>query len=168
MTYRIVEKPSLHIVGIRIPIVGDMEENLRIVPKFWQSIVRGPLFARICALPAGEPKGILGISVYENPQNIYYYIGPLIPLHLPACMNITFLLLSGWCLKMRAALRKRYSASSGISIQNGCRFPDISTQNCPILRYILSKMEFRNMAIQKYGLQFVRRIIKNASFESGR
>jgi AraC family transcriptional regulator len=75
MTYRIVEKPSLHIVSVRIPIVGDMEENLRIVPKFWQSIVRGPLFARICALPAGEPKGILGISVYENPQNIYYYIG---------------------------------------------------------------------------------------------
>lgn len=75
MTYRIVKKPSLHIVGIRTPMVDDMEENIKIVPEFWQATLHGPLFARICALPAREPKGILGISVYEDPQNIHYYIG---------------------------------------------------------------------------------------------
>ena len=37
MAYRIAEKPPLRIVGIRIPLTSDMEDNLRIVPEFWKA-----------------------------------------------------------------------------------------------------------------------------------
>lgn len=75
MAYHIVEKQPLRIVGIRIPIVCDMEDNLRIVPDFWKSTLQGNQFSEICRLSDREPNGILGISVYENPEEIYYYIG---------------------------------------------------------------------------------------------
>lgn len=75
MAYHIVEKQPLRIVGIRIPMVCDMKENLRIVPDFWESTLQGDQFSEICRLSDREPNGILGISVYENPEEIYYYIG---------------------------------------------------------------------------------------------
>ena len=75
MAYRIVKKPSLRIVGIRIPLTSDMEDNLRIVPEFWKALLQGKQFLEICSLSNGEPRGILGISVYRNPKEIYYYIG---------------------------------------------------------------------------------------------
>ena len=75
MTYRIAEKQSLHIVGIRIPMVEDTKQNLTIVPDFWKSTLQGNQFSQICKLSNQEPNGILGISVYESPKEIYYYIG---------------------------------------------------------------------------------------------
>ena len=75
MAYRIAEKPPLRIVGIRIPLTSDMEENLRIVPEFWKASLQGKQFLEICRLSNGETRGILGISVYKNPREIYYYIG---------------------------------------------------------------------------------------------
>ena len=75
MAYRIVKKPSLRIVGIRIPLTSDMEDNLRIVPEFLKALLQGKQFLEICSLSNGEPRGILGISVYRNPKEIYYYIG---------------------------------------------------------------------------------------------
>jgi len=75
MTYHITEKQSMRIVGIRIPMVEDMEENLRIVPDFWKQVLQGNQFEEICRLSNQEPSGILGISIYENPKEIYYYIG---------------------------------------------------------------------------------------------
>ena len=75
MAYYIAEKQPLHIVGIRIPMVEDMEENLRIVPDFWKAALQGNQYSEICKLSNLEPNGILGISVYESPKEIYYYIG---------------------------------------------------------------------------------------------
>ena len=75
MAYRIAKKPPLRIVGIRIPLTSDMEDNLRIVPEFWKALLQGEQFLEICKLSNGEPRGILGISVYRNPKEIYYYIG---------------------------------------------------------------------------------------------
>lgn len=63
MVYHIAEKQSLHIVGIRIPLTCDMEENLRIVPDFWKTTLQGNQFSEICKLSSQEPNGILGISV---------------------------------------------------------------------------------------------------------
>ncbi len=75
MAYHITEKQPLRIVGMRIPMVEDTEENLRIVPNFWKQVLQGNQFEEICRLSNQEPSGILGISVYENPKEIYYYIG---------------------------------------------------------------------------------------------
>ena len=83
MAYRIAPKPPLRIVGIRIPLALDMEENLRIVPEFWKASLQGNNFSEICRLSNGAPRGILGISVYKNPKEFYYYIGVIqIPLSL--------------------------------------------------------------------------------------
>ncbi len=86
MAYRIVKKPPLRIVGIRIPLTSDMEENLRIVPEFWKALLQGKQFLEICSLSNGEPRGILGISVYKNPREIYYYIGVAVNSPAPAGM----------------------------------------------------------------------------------
>ena len=75
MAYRIAEKPPLRIVGIRIPLTSDTEDNLRIVPEFWKATLQGKQFWEICRLSDREPRGILGISAYKNPKEIYYYIG---------------------------------------------------------------------------------------------
>ncbi len=86
MAYRIVKKPPLRIVGIRIPLTSDMEDNLRIVPEFWKALLQGKQFLEICSLSNGEPRGILGISVYKNPREIYYYIGVAVNSPAPAGM----------------------------------------------------------------------------------
>lgn len=75
LAYRIEKKAPFRIVGVRIPMVEDMEENLRIVPDFWKATVPGKQFSRICRLADREPGGVLGVSVYENPKEICYYIG---------------------------------------------------------------------------------------------
>lgn len=74
MTYHIVQKEAMRIVGIRTPLVQDMEENHKNVPDFWSRTMQGTDFSVICSLTPAEPKGILGISVYQNPENIFYYI----------------------------------------------------------------------------------------------
>lgn len=86
MVYHITEKQPLRIVGIRIPMVEDMEENLRIVPDFWKSTFQGKQFLEICRLSDQEPSVILGISVYENPKEIYYYIGVITNATVPLGM----------------------------------------------------------------------------------
>lgn len=86
MVYHIAEKQSLHIVGIRIPLTCDMEENLRIVPDFWKNTLQENQFSEICKLSNQEPNGILGISVYESPKEIYYYIGVATNASAPADM----------------------------------------------------------------------------------
>ena len=86
MAYHIAKKPPLRIVGIRIPITGNMEENLRIIPEFWKTALQGNKFPEICRLPGGEPEGILGTSVYKNPKEIYYYIGTATNSPAPAGM----------------------------------------------------------------------------------
>ncbi len=86
MVYHIAEKQPLHIVGIRIPLTYDMEKNLRIVPDFWKTTLQGNQFSEICKLSNQEPNGILGISVYESPKEIYYYIGVATNTSAPADM----------------------------------------------------------------------------------
>lgn len=87
MAYHIAKKQPLRIVGIRIPMVEDMEKNLRIVPDFWKSTLQGNQFLEICRLSNQEPSGILGISVYENPKEIYYYIGVATNVSAPSGMH---------------------------------------------------------------------------------
>ncbi len=86
MAYHIVEKQPVRIVGIRIPLACEMEENLRIVPSFWEAAWQGSQLSEICSLSNQEPDGILGVSVYESPRQIYYYIGVATNSPVPAGM----------------------------------------------------------------------------------
>lgn len=74
MSYRITSKHSMRMVGVRIPLVKDMEENYRIIPEFWRSVLNCHLFSEICSLSDQSFKRILGISVYESPKKLFYYI----------------------------------------------------------------------------------------------
>lgn len=74
MTYHIEEKDAMRIVGIRTPLTEDMEENQKNIPLFWEDILSRHTFDRLCGLSDREPPKILGVSVYENPRDIYYYI----------------------------------------------------------------------------------------------
>ena len=74
LTYRVTEKKAMRVVGIRIPLVEDMEENQRRVPEFWNSAINKNLLADIIGVSDREPEGILGITAYEGPGQIFYYI----------------------------------------------------------------------------------------------
>lgn len=74
MSYRITEKAAMRIVGIRIPLVADMEENQKVVPEFWKDTLENNHLPKILELANQEPGGILGVTVYVNPQEIFYYI----------------------------------------------------------------------------------------------
>lgn len=72
MAYCITEKSSMRMVGVRIPLSTDMEENQKNIPQFWKSVLSSNLFSEICSLSNQSPQGILGVSVYESPQRFFY------------------------------------------------------------------------------------------------
>lgn len=74
MNYRIKEKEIIRIVGVRTTLQEDMDENQKIVPVFWDKMLKSTLFSDICGLANREPNGVLGVTAYTNPENIYYYI----------------------------------------------------------------------------------------------
>jgi AraC family transcriptional regulator len=74
MPYRVEKKEAMRIVGIRIPLSQDMEENQRIVPPFWEKTLKSTRFPEICSLSNQYPNGVLGITAYLSPDEIYYYI----------------------------------------------------------------------------------------------
>lgn len=75
MSYRIEEKEAMRIVGIRIPLTVNMDENQKLVPPFWNKTINSSQFFKICRLSDNPPYGILGITTYHNSGGIYYYIG---------------------------------------------------------------------------------------------
>lgn len=74
MNYKIEEKKAIRLVGIRTELQEDMEENRKIVPLFWNKILKSSSFSEICELTNKDPHGILGVTAYTDPENIYYYI----------------------------------------------------------------------------------------------
>lgn len=55
MTYHIGNKPSMRIVGVRIPLTERMDENQQIIPRFWDSVLESGEFSRLCALSRTLP-----------------------------------------------------------------------------------------------------------------
>lgn len=86
MLYHIAETGTIRIVGIRTLLTENMEENQRIVPGFWKDTLGSEQFSDICLLSNESPKGILGISVYHDPNNIFYYIAAATNSEVPAGM----------------------------------------------------------------------------------
>lgn len=74
MPYRVEEKAAMRIVGIRIPLNVDMDENKKNVPPFWEKTLKSNQFKTICNLSNQQPTGILGITACQNYNEIYYYI----------------------------------------------------------------------------------------------
>lgn len=74
MRYRIETKDPIRIVGVRVALEEDPEQNFQIAPSFWETTLKSNLFSEICNLANQNPPGILGVTVYQNPEEIYYYI----------------------------------------------------------------------------------------------
>ena len=73
MNYRIEQKPSFNLIGIREAISNDAEESFESVPLFWQKAT--PQIPQLLSMMQTEPKGLLGVSTcneVENEQNYYY------------------------------------------------------------------------------------------------
>ena len=50
MAYHIEEKKNIRIIGIRIPLVEDAEENMRNVPAFWKKAVLDGSISKLAEL----------------------------------------------------------------------------------------------------------------------
>ena len=74
MSYYIEEKEAMRIVGVRTNLTEDMEENQKKIPLFWNNLIMTQSFKTIIEMNKQKQDGILGISLYEGPQNIFYYI----------------------------------------------------------------------------------------------
>ena len=74
MSYRIETKEPIRIVGMRTNLREDIDENYKIVPDFWDETLKNDMLSEIGRLSNQTPYGLLGASVYLNPNEIYYYI----------------------------------------------------------------------------------------------
>jgi len=74
MRYRVETKKSIRIVGVRIALQENQEQNFKIVPTFWDTTLKSNLVPEIYKLTNQNPHGILGVTVYQNPEENYYYI----------------------------------------------------------------------------------------------
>ena len=66
MAYHLEEKKNIRIVGIRVPLVEDAEENMRNVPAFWKKAVLDGSISKLAELSNKNPDGILGAVSYTH------------------------------------------------------------------------------------------------------
>ena len=86
MSYHITERNAMRVVGIRLPLTEDMEENQRTVPRFWEETLKKKQFSQICMMSDENSAGILGLTVYHDPDHIFYYIAAATNKEVPAGM----------------------------------------------------------------------------------
>ena len=75
LQYRIETRGPLRIVGFKMQLFSDMEQNFLEIPRFWQRIKESRQFAQFEPLMNAEPQGMLGLSLYQGPEDISYMIG---------------------------------------------------------------------------------------------
>ena len=74
MNYRIEERDAFRIVGAKAHFGMNLEESFAQVPKFWAQTVQSGMAQAVCALPAKEPCGLLGVSTCMDGRDFDYYI----------------------------------------------------------------------------------------------
>lgn len=99
MEYKIEEKQAIRVVGARVPLVKNIEENMLQIPRFWEECCQKRLTPKIIQLIEKEPYGLLGVAVYQEPDNCYYYIAAateqpvpqgMFECHIPASTRVIF------------------------------------------------------------------------------
>lgn len=74
MPYKIEKKSSMRVVGIRIPLTYDMDENFKLIPSFWEQTKQSKMIYQILNLNNTAQKKVFGISIYNENDEVYYYI----------------------------------------------------------------------------------------------
>ena len=74
INYRIEKKEAFRVTGVRKNLKTDIEANFENIPLFWADTKKSEIFPELCKLITPDFPKILGVSVYENAENFYYYI----------------------------------------------------------------------------------------------
>ena len=74
INYRIEKKEAFRVIGLRKNLKTDIEDNFKNIPSFWADTKKSGFFPSLCKLITPDFPNILGVSVYENEKNFYYYI----------------------------------------------------------------------------------------------
>ena len=74
MDYRIAEKEEFRVVGVRIKIGMNVDENAEIIMPFWGQAMEAGHIEPLLGLMNGEPTGLLGLCVDTAGDGGYYYI----------------------------------------------------------------------------------------------
>lgn len=101
----IVKSDPIRIVGIRIDLKENAEENLKIIPEFWQKIFGSKQYEKICNLENQSPRGVLGVRAYIDSQHIYYYIATATSQPVPDHMVEYEIPAATWCIVKSDGLR---------------------------------------------------------------
>ena len=76
MNYRIEKMDAIRIVGTRLHTSMINDENIKLIPEFWQKTAQTGAIPRMCQLMDAKPMGVLGVSVgdWEASTDFDYYI----------------------------------------------------------------------------------------------
>ncbi len=75
LSYRLVKKDRVRIIGYKIAIDRNMDANMQKIPLFWKELFNNGQIDQLVKLSNGKIPGILGISVYNDGDSFYYCIG---------------------------------------------------------------------------------------------
>lgn len=98
MNGMIVKSNPIRIVGFKTDLKERMEDNLKIIPAFWEKTLGSKQYGQMCDLESQSPQGILGVSVYIDPQHIYYYIATATNQPIPDQMAELEIPAATWCI----------------------------------------------------------------------
>ena len=74
MKYRIEEKPSFRVVGVKEQFSADVEESFKSLPKMWARCNQDGTTEAICNLIEGQLNGCLGICAEFDGDKFDYWI----------------------------------------------------------------------------------------------
>jgi AraC family transcriptional regulator len=99
MQYRIVEKESFQVVGIRREFSLVDEENLVGIPKLWGKVNADGTVNRLASLNDGEIEGILGVCVaHGNAKSMDYWVATATKKEIPNEFEILEIPASKWAV----------------------------------------------------------------------
>ncbi len=98
LSYRIEKRNAMRIIGIRTTLSEDMEKNQNHVPLFWDKVLQSAQFQDVIELNNIQPSGILGVSVYQSSQEIYYYIATATDKEVPCNMYEYYIPAATWVI----------------------------------------------------------------------
>lgn len=99
LRYRMEQKESFRVVGVRTMLKEDFEYNFQVIPQFWSKMFESSIYHEIFNLASQDANNILGVSSYIDPQNIFYYIAVstdkavpkgMLELEIPAATWVVF------------------------------------------------------------------------------
>lgn len=74
MNYRIEKRTCFRIVGKSIPMFGEIEKNMEIIPSFWNKAAVDGTIEKLCHMMNGDIKGMMGVCDCASPNNMKYFI----------------------------------------------------------------------------------------------